>query len=191
MFVTPGCYTFCMVYIALLRGINVGGNNKVNMGRLKSCFESAGMRDVRTYLNSGNVIFQHESLGTESLTDTLEKAIVDEFGFGVIVLLVDADTFARVREALPDSWTNDQNSRCDVMFLWESIDSPDIVEQLPFKPEIVDITYVPGAVLYRIDRSNVTRSGMTKIIGSKIYKQMTVRNCNTVRRLAELVGLAE
>ncbi len=56
-----------MVYVALLRGINVGGKNKVDMKMLKQTFENAGMTDVVTYINTGNIIFSHHNLSKEEL----------------------------------------------------------------------------------------------------------------------------
>lgn len=69
-----------MIYIALLRGINVGGNNKVAMLELRSVFEQAGMKNVTTYINSGNVIFESE-LSKNKLASMLELAIEQKFGF--------------------------------------------------------------------------------------------------------------
>ena len=71
-----------MTYLALLRGINVGGKNKVEMARLKTLFESIGCGDVRTYINSGNVIFTSNRVAAR-LRTSIEKAIAKEFGFHV------------------------------------------------------------------------------------------------------------
>jgi uncharacterized protein (DUF1697 family) len=80
--------------------------------------------------------------------------------------------------------------RCDVMFLWEGFDRKDILTELKIKPEIEDVVYVPGAVIWRIDRSNVTKSRLFKNIGTDLYKGMTIRNSNTVRKLAEMMESA-
>ena len=80
-----------MTYLALLRGINVGGKNKVEMARLKTLFESIGCSDVRTYINSGNVIFTNGRVAAR-LRTSIEKAIAQEFGFDVRVVLRDLDS---------------------------------------------------------------------------------------------------
>lgn len=180
-----------MTYVALLRGINVGGKNKVDMKQLRSTFERVGMQNVRTYINSGNVIFGHESLDASELARTLEDAIEEDFGFHVKVLLRDSGAVAAILEALPDDWANDQSAKCDVMFLWEEVDGPEVVDQLTIKPEIDDVRYVSGALLWRVPREKVTRSGMMKIVGTELYTHMTVRNCNTLRKLAELIRAAD
>lgn len=181
------CYTQIMTYVALLRGINVGGNNKVDMKQLKTTFEQAGMNNVSTYINSGNVIFTDGKYNAKELTERLEKAIEQEFGFVVKVLLRDFDNLKKVVNALPDSWQNNDTMKCDVMFLWESIDTPEVVNQLKIVPDIDTVKYVDGTILWRVDRENVTRSGMMKLVGTDLYRQMTIRNCNTTRKLYELM----
>jgi uncharacterized protein (DUF1697 family) len=176
-----------MVYLALLRGINVGGKNKVEMRRLKATFEQAGMSDVTTYINSGNVIFTDNRRKPPRISSVLEEAIEQDLGIPIKVLVRDLPAIKRVVKALPGDWTNDKNMRCDVMFLWEGFDRRDILEELAIKPEIDDVIYVPGAIIWRVDRPNVTRSGMMKIVGTDLYKKMTIRNCNTVRKLAEMM----
>ena len=69
-------------------------------------------------------------------------------------------------------------------------DRKDVLEELTIKPEIEDVKYVPGAVIWRIDRANVTRSRIYKMIGTDLYRGMTIRNCNTVRKLAEMMEAA-
>jgi uncharacterized protein (DUF1697 family) len=176
-----------MRYLALLRGINVGGSRKVDMKRLKATFEQAGMDEVRTYINSGNVIFRSDSTEASQLVQVLESAIQSTFGFPVMVILREADKIRALVEALPETWVDGKEAKCDIMFLGEDIDSEEVLDQLTIKPEIDDVRYIPGAVVWRADRSKITKSGMMKLTGTKLYANMTVRNCNTVRRLYELM----
>lgn len=181
-----------MVYVALLRGINVGGKNKVEMARLKSLFEALGFSAVRTYINSGNVIFIDGSgRAVSELAGLIEQAIAAEFGFAVKTLVRDIDNIAAISRELPDSWVNDASMKCDVMFLWDNFAKAGIIKELPLKPELEDVKYVGGAILWRVDRPNVTRSGMLKLAGTELYKHMTIRNCNTVRKLYQLMLAAK
>lgn len=175
------------MYVALLRGINVGGANKVDMRQLKTVFEGAGMTSVATYINSGNVVFSSKIRVRSRLVGLLEKAIAKRFSFTVRVLVRDLKSMRAVVKALPSHWTNDETMKCDVMFLWDDIDRPSIVNELPTKPEIDDLRYASGALIWRVDRMNVTKSGMMRLVGTPLYKQMTVRNCNTARKLLELM----
>src|SRR5579871_5313649 len=76
-------------YVALLRGINVGGNNKVEMAKLKRTFEQLGLLDVRTFIASGNVVFRASTADRRGLTTTIEAQIEADFGLKVKVLLRD------------------------------------------------------------------------------------------------------
>ena len=180
-----------MIYLALLRGINVGGKNKVEMRRLKATFERSRMSNVTTYINSGNVVFTDNRRQAPKIVSVLEQAIADDLGFEIKVLVRDLAGIKKVTKALPDTWTNDAAMRCDVMFLWQGFDRKDILEKLTIKPEIEDVLYVPGAIIWRVDRPNVTRSRLFNIIGTDLYRGMTIRNCNTVRKLAEIMEAAD
>jgi len=176
-----------VVYVALLRGINVGGKNKVDMKQLKVVFEDAGMTSVRTYINSGNVIFSSSDRSRARLAGLLEKAIAHKFGFKIAVLVRDLRSMRTVMKALPKSWVNDATMRCDVMFLWDDVARASVVKELAIKPEIEEVKYVAGALLWRVDRKGVTRSGQMQMARSPLYKKMTIRNCNTARKLLELM----
>jgi uncharacterized protein (DUF1697 family) len=176
-----------MRYVALLRGVNVGGHNKVEMAVLKAVFESAGMESVTTYINSGNVIFTSAEDDGAQLTTILEVAIAARFGFPVDLLLLDAGRATAIATAIPDTWTNDDFQRCDVLYLWREVDEPAIVDRLGLDPDIEDVLYTPGAAIRRVDRANATKSKLTKFLGTPLYKRMTIRNCNTARRLRELL----
>jgi uncharacterized protein (DUF1697 family) len=176
-----------MRYVALLRGINVGGNHIVAMSELKTVFEAAGMTDVRTYINSGNVIFSSRSLEQRKLTGRLQKAIAAHFGFEIPVLVLDIEKLRSILSTLPDTWVNDKTMRCDVLFLWPEVDNPGVLKGLKIRPELEDVVYTPGAIIWRIDRVNATKSGLVKIIGTPLYRQLTGRNCNTARKLLQLM----
>lgn len=176
-----------MVYIALLRGINVGGKNKVDMKTLKQTFETAGMNDVNTYINTGNIIFSNHTLAKAELPHVLEEAIYKEFSIHINVIVRSIDEIRGVVEAIPDTWKNDKDMKSDVLFLWEEIDEASILEHLVIKPHIDTVHYIPGAVLWSVDKNNAAKSGLTRIVGTKWYKQITVRNVNTVRKIYELM----
>lgn len=181
-------YIDAMVYVALLRGINVGGHGKIDMGELRAVFEASGMMSVKTYINSGNVVFATDVSDRAQIATVLEGAIEERFGFAVRVLVRSADEISSVVEALPSEWINDQDTKCDVFFLWDEVDRPSILGQLDYDPEIDDVRYTPGAVIRRVDRKKASKSRLTKVVGTPLYQQMTIRNCNTARKLLELMG---
>ena len=176
-----------MVYVALLRGINVGGKNKIDMKMLKQTFERVGMNDVLTYINTGNIIFSYNGLSKPELSRILEEAILHDFRLQIRVVVLSVNDVRGIIHAIPDTWKNDKDMRSEVMFLWSEMDNESILDDLVIKPTIDTVKYVPGAILWSVDKRNVTKSGMSKIIGSKIYKQVTVRNVNNARKIYELM----
>lgn len=172
--------------LALLRGINVGGKNKVDMATLRETFVRTGASNVLTYINSGNVIFDDERPHQE-LASLLEGGIDEDFGLRVKVLLRDITSIRGLVAAIPDSWTTDKTMRTNVIFLWEHVDSPEVVDQLPVRDGVDESMYSPGAIVWRYDTDKATRSGMGRLVGTDLYRAMTVRNSNTVRKLAFLM----
>lgn len=174
-------------YVALLRGINVGGNTKVEMKKLKILFERMKFTDVSTYINSGNVLFRtnqpHETLATH-----IEKSIETEFGFPVRVVVRDKKQISEIAEQVPKIWTNDAAQKTDVIFLWDDVNSPNVLEEILTNPKVDQLSYMDGAIIWHIDRAHYNQSAMHKFIGTRIYKQMTARNINTVRKLRDLMA---
>ncbi len=174
-------------YVALLRGINVGGNNKVEMARLRKCFETLGYQNVSTYINSGNVIFETDTTDTVALVKKIEKGIEKTFGFAVRVVVRDSTSIKKLFKFIPKDWTNDAEQRTDVLFLWNEFHSKKSLELIKTTKGVDTLLYSAGAIIWNIPRSEYRKSGLNKFIGTPIYKGMTARNLNTVRKLAELL----
>lgn len=177
-----------MRYVALLRGINVGGKNKVSMERLREVFEEAGHAGVRTYINSGNVVFDAPRKRAIDLAEELEAAIEKEFGFATRVLVLRGATVTKIAADLPDDWVNNDQSRCDVLYLLPGRASPRALEAFDCNPEHEEVRCSPGAILSRVDRSYINRSSLHKLIGTDLYAYVTIRNANTARKLASMVA---
>lgn len=184
-----------MRYVALLRGINVGGKQPVAMAKLKVTFERLGHLEVTTYINSGNVMFTPShvavtaSAAAGNIAAEIEKAILEDFDLPVGVVVRSQMAIAGLCQQVPESWINDSSTmKTDVMFLWESADRPDVLEKLSIKPELDHVVYIPGAIVWQVDRTKIGKSGLLKIVGTPLYKQMTIRNINTVRKLNSLLS---
>ncbi|HLW62382.1 MAG TPA: DUF1697 domain-containing protein [Flavobacterium sp.] len=175
-----------MIYVALLRGINVGGNNKIEMKKLKSTFESLGFNHVVTYINSGNIIFETIEEPIEHIEKRIEQAITKDFSLNIRVLLRSFENIKTICQELPDSWVKNQIMRTDVLFLWEEFDNPESIDQLKIS-SVDNVKYISGAVLWNVEEKDYSKSGMQKLVGTKIYKNMTVRNVNTVRKLYQMM----
>ncbi len=175
-------------YVALLRGINVGGNNKVEMIKLKALFETLGFSDVTTYINSGNVIFASDTKKPETLSATIERAFEKSFGFPIRTLIRDEKNVRAVAKAVPLTWSNDINQRTEVMFLWDEYAKRSTLKLITTNPDVDSLTYAAGAIIWHIsDRKHYSKSGLRKFIGTDVYRHMTARNINTVRKLVGLM----
>ncbi len=179
------CYHISMqTYVALLRGINVGGNKKVEMAKLRSCFETLGYKNVSTYINSGNVIFDTNTIDLPTLTQTIDAHLKKTFGFTIDVVIRNGTEIKQMCKKVPTEWTNNILEKTDVLFLWKDFDSKKSLTLIEKNPDVDTLLYVSGAIVWHIARSDYSKSGMRKFVGTPLYKHMTARNVNTLRALA-------
>lgn len=177
-----------MRYVALLRGVNVGGRTLVKMADLKTCFESLGFDEVSTYIASGNVLFESGEDDAAELATTIEAAIEQRFVLPVKVVVLDRDAYARIVEAIPKPWIGDSTLRANVAFLRQGMDARQVVRELEPDAAIEEVKAVDGAIMWATRRDSLNRSVMRKLIGGAAYKELTVRNLNTTLRLHELLA---
>jgi uncharacterized protein (DUF1697 family) len=177
-----------MTYVAFLRGVNVGGRGMVSMAAIKEALVAVGMSDVRTYINSGNVIFSTRASDAQQLTTRIEKALEQHTGMAIKVLVMDHKALKKVVDAIPSNWVDDKTMRTYVLLLWKELDDRGILDRLPIKPGVDELSYTPGAVVWRVDRENVGRSQMNRVVGTPLYKKITIRSANTMRKLNHLTA---
>jgi uncharacterized protein (DUF1697 family) len=177
-----------MTYVAFLRAVNVGGKGVVSMAAIKEALVALGMSDVRTYINSGNVIFSTRASGTQQLSARIEKALEQHTGMEIKVLVMDHKALKKMVDAIPGSWVDDKTMRTYVVLLWKELDDRGILDLLPSKAGIDELRYTPGAVVWRVDRKNLGKSRMNRIVGTPLYKKITIRSANTMRKLNELIA---
>ena len=175
-------------YLALLRGINVGGKNIIKMADLRSCFEAEGFRDVTTYIQSGNVIFRSPSTGLRILTKKIEGILSESFDYEANVVMRSRKQMrAVVSDAPAEFGEQPKTYRYDVIFLKAPLTATAAMEGVPTRPG-VDEAWVGSGVLYfsrRIDQAS--RSYLSRLASMPVYQRVTVRNWNTTTRLLELM----
>src|ERR1043165_4492867 len=179
-----------IVFVALLRGVNVGGNNIVSMRELKASFEGMGFAQVSTYINSGNVIFATKETDARKLEKKIEQMLVKQFELDAKVVVRSLAEMEQLVKSLPPGWNGDKDWRYNVMFLRHTIDSEKILEELIAKGDYEQISYRPGTVLWSVQASEINRTSMQKLSSRKIFQDMTVRNLNTTKKLYELMKKA-
>ena len=119
-----------MKYICLLRGINVGGNNRVSMADLKRCFESLGFTNVLTYINSGNVLFETSEENDAVLVERCKKAIEREFGFSVPVAVISAEELESALKDAPKWWNENPADKNNAIFVIAPASAKDIMKEV-------------------------------------------------------------
>ncbi len=178
------------VFVALLRGVNVGGNNMISMRALKESFERMGFAEVSTYINSGNVIFKSKDDDARKLETKIERMLVKEYELNSKVVVRTFAEMEQLVKSLPRSWDGDSSWRYNVIFLRHTIDSEEIMADLPAKSDIEEVVYRPGTLLWSALVSALTRTKMGKLSTRKMYQDTTIRNLNTTRKLYELMKKA-
>jgi uncharacterized protein (DUF1697 family) len=176
-----------MTFVALLRGINVGGNTLVPMRALKEVFEKLGFGSVKTYINSGNVVFEASRTSPRILEGSIENALEKRFGTPIRVVVKSRAEMKTIVDALPKEWRDTKKWRANVIFLSHRIDKPSITKDVPFNPAVETVTYGKGALFWAVTWSGATKSKVAKVNRLPIYKEMTVRNPNTTRTIYELM----
>ena len=175
------------LYVALLRGVNVGGNNMISMSALKQSFESIGFTHVSTYINSGNIIFHARETDARKLEQKIERLLVKEYELSSKVVLRSLAEMEQLVKSLPREWGSDSSWRYNVMFLRHTIDSEDILAELPANSDVEEVVYRPGTLLWSAQVDQISRSKMSKLNSRKMFQEMTVRNLNTTKKLHELM----
>jgi uncharacterized protein (DUF1697 family) len=169
-------------YVALLRGLNVGGKNKVAMADLVACFEDAGHENVRTHGQSGNVLF--DGAATES---SLEKLLETRFGMPIMVILQSRAQLAKVVDSAPADHGS-ADLRAEVIFVKKPLTAKAAFAELPELREGVDaVTAGPGVIYFSRVKATATKTRIQKFMAMPIFLQMTMRSWSTVTKLLDLL----
>jgi uncharacterized protein (DUF1697 family) len=174
-------------YIALLRGINVGGNKIIIMQDLKALFHSLGYEHIRSYIQSGNVIFESGETSHRVLRDTIERGIKEVFGFDVSVII---RTHEELEQAIANSPFNlaepEDFKRLYVSFLADEPSEESLEKLRPYEDGPDKIRFV-GREMYTLYEISVSKSELFKVPVDKILGMpLTARNWNTVNKLAAM-----
>jgi uncharacterized protein (DUF1697 family) len=175
-------------YVAFLRGINVGGKNLIRMADLKIRFEALGLEAVRTYIQSGNVIFRSGEADKAGLVSRIESELAQALGYGGSVILRSLKEMNAVVTGAPEGFGSQPDLyRYDVLFLKEHWNPAEALQQVLAK-EGVDWVYAGKKELY-FSRliARASQSQLARITGTPLYQDMTVRNWNTTTRILKLM----
>jgi uncharacterized protein (DUF1697 family) len=174
------------VYIALLRGINVGGHKLIKMVELKKMFEDMGIERVQTYIQSGNVLFVSNKKA-ESLSQQIEDKIAEVFDFSVTVVIRTLAQFEQIVKSCP--FEADAASKVEKVYIALLAHKPkqeDVEALLACKSEVDDYSFIPNEV-HILCRQSIRKSLFSNnFLEKKLNVRATTRNWQTMNKLVEL-----
>lgn len=177
-----------MQYVALLRGINVGGNNIIKMSDLKAACEKMGLKNVRTFIQSGNVIFESDETSSTKVTELLEKNLSKVFDYKSRVIIRTEKQYKKIIVEVPSSWAKRADIRCYVLFIAAPLTAVDVSKEIELRDDVDSMKEGTDVIYITTLLSGITKSKLNKIIAKKIYKEITIRNYNTTKKISELLA---
>ena len=180
-----------MEYAALLRGINVGGKNKVVMSELREQIAAEGLTNVRTYINSGNLLFEAGANATcEDVAQAVADLLARRYDFPIRLSLLTAQEYLAQLEELPD-WWHGEVARRDALFYTRGLDRFHVRERIEAM-ELGDeaVHFGEHAVFWgKFDEKSFLKTAYHKrLLREDFYRQVTIRSGSTVEKIAAMLS---
>ena len=175
-------------FVALLRGINVGGKNSIKMSELRAAFERRGFQNVTTYINSGNVLFKSD-LDENATRTSCEDLIAEDFGLTIPVCVISAADLKETLAHAPEWWSKTPDTRHDAFFTLPPMSAEEICAHVgTVKDEYEKVSFYGRIIFWSAPMATFSRTRWSKISKDKtMYNAITVRNANTAIKLSELL----
>ena len=180
-----------MEYVALLRGINVGGKNKVVMSELREQIAVEGFTNVRTYINSGNLLFEAGAdAPREDVAQAVEDLLTRRYDFPSRLALLTAQDYLAELHSLPD-WWHGEVARRDALFYTRGLDRSHVRERIEAM-ELGDeaVHFGEHAVFWgKFDEKSFLKTAYHKrLLREDFYRQVTIRSGSTVEKIAAMLS---
>ena len=180
-----------MEYVALLRGINVGGKNKVVMSELREQIAAEGFTNVRTYINSGNLLFEAGANATcEDVAQAVADLLARRYDFPIRLSVLTAQEYLAQLEELPD-WWHGEVARRDALFYTQGLDRFHVRERIEAM-ELGDeaVHFGEHAVFWgKFDEKSFLKTAYHKrLLREDFYRQVTIRSGSTVEKIAAMLS---
>ena len=173
-------------YVALLRGINISGKNKLSMAELKKGFEKLAFEEVKTYLNSGNVIFSSDEDDTKKFTNQIEVMIKEQFELDISVFVISSEALEDILQNAPDWWGNDNKEIYDnLIFIMPPTKFSDVYSEIGEpKIELEKIQSYKQVIFWSFSRKDYQKTNWwSKTANANISNKLTIRTANTVKKM--------
>lgn len=178
-----------MKYIALLRGINISGKNKISMSELKFVFEHHQYQNVFTYLNSGNVVFESDIEDKEMIRKDIYEMIKNKFNLNIPVFIMTSFELEDLLDHQPKWWqTNNKENYHNLIFIIPPTTSKEVVSELgKINEDLEKIEVYHNSIFWSYDLKNYRKSyWWKKTASSDIKDQITIRTANTMKKVLEI-----
>jgi uncharacterized protein (DUF1697 family) len=174
--------------LVLLRGINVGGRNKIPMAALRDVFVDMGFANPRTYIQSGNVVMGSRRANNPKTVASIERGLSDAFGYEARVVVRDLPQMTTVVRQIPKDWdVQDASMRYNVIFTTHGLTARQLLAQVKPKPDIEAVKAGAHALYWSAPFATLTRTAMVKMSAHPAYAELTIRNLRTTLALLELM----
>jgi uncharacterized protein (DUF1697 family) len=180
-------YTDFMKYVALLRGINVGGNSIIKMTDLKEAVEKCGFTGVITFIQSGNVIFESDEINNDQIVARLADCLLKYFKYDSSLVVRSLEQFTKIVSEIPTDWEKSDDLRRYLAFIAGPLTAQDVIREISLKEGIDSLKLGTGVLYMSTKLRGLSRSGFTKLINTKVYRYITIRNFNTVQKLLAIM----
>lgn len=176
-------------YILFLRGINISGKNLISMCSLKNCMEEIGFKNVITYLNSGNVIFESDIENRNIMSKTIDDMLKEKFNLHVPIHLLSASELEDIINNHPIWWRSSDKSVYDnIIFVITPTNAEEVYNEIGCNSNEIDQTCnYKNIIFWSYDLNNYRKSvWWKKTANSNIANKITIRTANTVKKLLKL-----
>jgi uncharacterized protein (DUF1697 family) len=175
-------------WLLLFRGINVGGNNIVPMKKLTEVLMSMGCAEVKTYIQTGNVVIEHQEINQTKLSAKIADEVEKSFGFKPHVLVLTLDEFTQSARQNPFTKAELEPKSLHLFFLYQTVQSVDLKELFLLKKPSESFELI-GQVFYLHAPEGIGRSKLAAKVEKHLGVPTTARNWNTVQKLLGLAGI--
>lgn len=177
-----------MKYIALIRGVNVSGKNKLPMAKLKEAFLQNNFTEVKTYINSGNIIFSSEVKSEKLLQNSIAKLIKDHFQITTPVLVLSAQNYIAAVEEAPDWWNKEKDTLHQAIFIIPPHTTKEITSYIEkTQADIERVHLTEKVVFFSAPMKTYTKAKWYNISRTPAFHFVTIRNANTTLKLLSLL----
>ncbi len=176
-------------FVGFLRGVNVGGKSLLKMSQLCESLTAAGMIDVRSYIQSGNILFSSPQSDTQKLARQVKAIIEKQHKLTVEVVVISNTDWRQIVKTAPNWWGRDPAWKHNLLILIPPYSMAEVVVAIgDLKPDIEMLEAGDGVIYQSMSLNQFGQTTTGKLAKSPVYKKLTIRNYNTVTKILALLN---